>query len=251
MTALIMSGCILERIFRVKDQLCDFDNNFTIEISEGFRVILREPVLLDDDIAWLTGAEPSRQEHSGHELIMTYIAEKRGSQSNAQYDIPIELRFIRINQDYRLKECYFSKNLTDILSDQLLTQLIQSICRSEKSLVQQRITVDISMLNQLLLPSKSDLVTILGPPNRDSGNELMLLYDYQLKNHSSMDAAVTIEILFDKPAGRIRRMKVRYLRYHLDANFEEGEAVLKLDVFYEVQARSEDPQFYLESSPGS
>ena len=43
---LILNGCILERIFKVKNQLCDFDKNFQIEYAEGFRVILREPVML-------------------------------------------------------------------------------------------------------------------------------------------------------------------------------------------------------------
>ena len=78
---LIFNGCILERIFRVKNQLCDFEKNFQIEISEGFHIILREPVMLDDDITWLAGAEPSEHMVIGNQLIMVYIAERKGERT--------------------------------------------------------------------------------------------------------------------------------------------------------------------------
>ncbi len=82
--ALLINGCILERIFRVKRQLCDFEKNFQIEISQGFRVVLREPVMLDEDITWLTGAEPSERMYAGNELVMTYIAARSGATAARQ-----------------------------------------------------------------------------------------------------------------------------------------------------------------------
>ena len=225
------NGCILERIFKVKDQLCDFENNFQIDISEGFRVLLHEPVMFDKDITWLTGAEPTSRVIHGDELVMTYIAEKRGSRSYGQYDIPLQLRFIRIDNNYRLREGYLSKNLTDVLTSELLTQIIQSVCRSKKSLVDQSVTVDIDAINRSLLPSKSELITILGPPNRSTEEDNNLAYDYQLKNSNAEDMVAAIDILYDKNIEKIRRIRVKYLRYHLDADFEDGRAVLKVDVF--------------------
>ena len=34
--------------------------------------------MLDDDITWLAGAQPSEQEMVGDDLVMTYIAERKG-----------------------------------------------------------------------------------------------------------------------------------------------------------------------------
>ena len=228
---LILSGCILERIFRVKDQLCDFEKNFQIEISEGFRVILREPVMLDEDITWMAGAEPSEQRVIGEELIMTYIAERKGLQANPQFDLPIELRFARLDGKYRLKEGYLGKNLTDILTDELLTQIMQSVCRAEKSLVKQQIIIDIKTLNQNLLPTRSEISDILGPPNLNLSTGHKLHYDYRLKNNDTADIVTIIEIDFDDTGERILRIKVKYLRYNLDADFESGEAILDVDIF--------------------
>jgi hypothetical protein len=229
--ALILNGCILERIFRVKDQLCDFDKYFQIEISEGFRVILLEPVILDEDITWLAGAQPSEKKFINDELVMAYIAERKGTPTRGQYDLPIELRFIFIDGEYRLKEGYLGKNLADILTDKLLTQIIQSICKSEKSLIKQQIVIDIRALDRTLLPTRSEITGILGPPNPNTENTPTQLYDYQLKNNVDADNVITVEIEFDGTGNRFLRIKVKYLGYNLAADLEKGEAVLSLDIF--------------------
>jgi len=229
--ALILNGCILERIFKVKDQLCNFEKNFQIDSSAGFRIILKNPIMLDEDITWLAGAEPSEQKFAGDELVMTYIAERKGIHSIGQYDLPIELRFVRIDGKHRLKAGYLSKNLTYILTDELLTQIMQSVCKSEKSLVKQQIIIDIRELDQSLLPAGSEITAILGPPNPNSGLVHRQIYDYQLKNHDALDKETTIEIFFDDADERIIRIKLKYLRYNLDADFEKGAAVLRVDIF--------------------
>lgn len=229
--AMIFNGCILERIFRVKNQLCDFENNFQIEISQGFRVILRDPVMLDEDITWLAGAQPSEREYAGDDLVMLYIASRNMSSANRQYDIPVALRFVRMDGNYRLKEGYLSKNLADVITVELLTQLMQSVCRAEKSLAKQQVIIDIKSLDRSLLPARPDVVNILGPPNPNTGDGNRLVYDYRLKNNDMVDQVAAIDIQFDRSGEKILRLKMKYLRYHLDADFETGKAILKVDVF--------------------
>jgi hypothetical protein len=233
--ALILNGCILERIFRVKDQLCDFERNFQIDTSQGFRVILRDPVMLNNDITWLAGAEPTEQKVVGNELVMTYIAERNGKPTRGQFDLPIELRFVRLDGKYRLKEGYLSKTLADILTDELLSQIMQSVCKSKKSLVKQQITIDVKNLDQKLLPARSEIFDILGPPNPISPNAHRLVYDYQLKNDPAPDKETRIEITFDEAEEKILDIRVKYLRYSLNADFVAGEAVLKVDIFVEEE----------------
>jgi hypothetical protein len=229
--AIILNGCILERIFRVKNQLCDFEKNFQIEISQGFRVILLEPVILDEDITRLAGAQPSEKKFINDELVMTYIAERKGKPTRGQYDLPIELSFIFIDGEYRLKEGYLGKNLADILTDKLLTQIILSICKSEKSLIKQQIIIDIRALDRTLLPTRSEITGILGPPNLNTENTPTQLYDYQLKNNDDADNVITVEIEFDGSGNRFLRIKVKYLGYSLAADLKKGEAVLSVNIF--------------------
>lgn len=191
---------------------------------------MHNPVMLDEDIIWLTGAEPSERTYIGNELVMRYIAQKRGASANGQYDIPVELRFVLVDGEYRLKAGFLSKNLTEILTEELLSQIIRSVCKSEKSLVKQQISVDIGALERSLLPSKTDITAVLGPPNRDTGNNRKLAYDYRLKYNDSIDNVAEMEILFDMSGERIIRLKLKYLRYNLDADFKEGHAILTVDI---------------------
>ena len=228
---LILNGCILERIFKVQKQFCDFEKYFQIEVSEGFRFILLEPVMLDKDIIKLAGAQPSKKKFIRREQIMTYIAERKGKPIHEQYDLPVELRFIYIDGEYRLKEAYLGKNLTDVLTDKLLTQILHSVCKSEKSLIKQQITLDIRALDRTLLPTGSEIPGILGPPNPNTENTPTQLYDYQLKNNDDAAKMITVEIEFDGSGNRILRIKVKYLGYKLEADLEKGEAVLSVDIF--------------------
>ena len=189
--------------------------------------------MLDDDIIWLAGAQPSDQEMIGDDLFMTYIAERKGGPSDGRYDLPIELRFIRLDGKYRLKEGALSRNITEMLTEDLLIQIMQSVCTSEKSLIKQQIVVDISSLDRSLLPGRAELTRILGPPNPNSVIENKLVYDYQLKNSIDPDHESLIEIYLDDGDERINRIRMTYLRYHLDADIEKGEAVLSVELFEE------------------
>ena len=85
------------------------------------------------------------------------------------------------------------------------------------------------------MPAGSKITGILGPPNPNSSIEHRQIYDYQLKNNDAIDKEATIEIDFDNTDERILRIKMKYLRYNLDADFEKGEAVLKVEIFVEKE----------------
>ena len=112
---------------------------------------------------------------------------------------------------------------------------MQSVCRSKKSLTEQSVTIDIGAINRSLLPSKCELTTILGSPNRNNENGLILGYGYQLKNNDSIDTVAAMDIIFDRSGEMIHRIKLKYLRYNLDADFEKGVAVLKVDIFIDKE----------------
>jgi hypothetical protein len=223
-------GCILERIYRVKNQLCDFDNNFQIETAEGLSVLLREPVLLDDDVTWLTGADPTELEVTGDGLLMRYIAVKRGVISNDRYSLSVELRFVQIDGKYRLKEGSLGRNFTDVLTADLLTQCLESVCKSEKSLVNRTVFIDITNIDRSLLPTRMAAVEILGEPNRNADDRTVLSYEYQLKGGDPENRTASIDAYYGGQGSEIRRIRVTYLRYSLDADFESGVAMLKIHI---------------------
>jgi hypothetical protein len=226
----VLNGCILERIYRVKNQLCYFDNNFQIETSEGLSLLQREPVLLDDDMIWLTGADPTELEVTGEGLWMRYVAEKRGVISNDRYSLSVELRFVQIDGKHRLKESLLGRNLTDVLTADLLTQCLESVCKSEKSLVNRTVYIHITNIDRSLLPSRPEVVEILGEPNRSAHDGSVLSYEYKLKGGDPRYRTASIDAYYEGQGNAMRRLRVKYLRYSLDADFESGVAKLKIHI---------------------
>ena len=55
-----LSGCLLQRLYSIREQLCDFEDNFQIVANEGVRLSILRPILLDKDVIWLAGAKPTQ-----------------------------------------------------------------------------------------------------------------------------------------------------------------------------------------------
>jgi hypothetical protein len=193
-------------------------------------VLLREPVLLDDDVTWLTGTDPTELEVTGDGLLMRYIAAKRGVISNDRYSLSVELRFVQIGGKYRLIEGSLGRNLTDVLTVDLLTQCLESVCKSEKSFVHRTVLIDITNIDRSLLPSRPEVVEILGVPNRSPDDLFALSYEYHLQGVETGDKLATMDVHYMQQSDEIRRIKVKYLRYSLDADFEAGVAMLKIHI---------------------
>jgi hypothetical protein len=56
---LSVPGCLLNRVITVKEQMCDFETNFVFRFDDTAELRFLHPILLDSDIVWLAGAEPS------------------------------------------------------------------------------------------------------------------------------------------------------------------------------------------------
>ena len=57
--ALVLNGCLINRMVEVKEQFCEFDSNFSLDFAEPASFNMHHPVLLDRDILWLSDAEPT------------------------------------------------------------------------------------------------------------------------------------------------------------------------------------------------
>ena len=177
-----LSGCLLQRIYSIREQLCDFEENFQIVANEGVRLLFLRPILLEKDVIWLAGAKPSQVKANGNELFMRYIIVKEGVPHHTEYDIPIQLRFLKLNGAYTLKEININKSLTSVVTSELITQCLKSVCIAEKSIVGRSVKFDLKDLDRALLLTRSDVIHILGESNRVNHDEHKISYNYKLKH---------------------------------------------------------------------
>ena len=223
-----LSGCLLQRLYSIREQLCDFEGNFQIVTNEGVRLLFLRPILLDKDVIWLAGAKPPQVKVTGNELFMTYIIVKENAPHRANHDIPIQLRFLQLNGAYTLKEIYINKSLTSVVTSELISQCLKSVCNAEKSIVGRSVKFDLKGLDRALLLTRSEVIDILGEPNRANDDEHSISYNYKLKNNDKIEKRSQIDAYFNASGSEILRVRVSSLRYHLDADFVTGEAILKV-----------------------
>ena len=52
-----LSGCLLQRLYSIREQLCDFEENLHIVANEGVRLLFLRPIPLDRDFFALDSQE--------------------------------------------------------------------------------------------------------------------------------------------------------------------------------------------------
>ncbi|MFC1823927.1 hypothetical protein ACFL9T_14550 [Thermodesulfobacteriota bacterium] len=214
-TCFSLQGCLLNRLIESKDNLCKGDIHLSLE--NGISVVVNEPLLYEEDIITIMGANPERKP-CGNRLCFHYRVTKKDSNENGQYDIPLYFEFERIQGRYKLKRVYADKNIKDILSDDLVTKVFNSACFAKRE--DWTVKIDLSLLSMDSLPKKEDVRLILGEPAERVGKQYIYYYELQSRE------AAEIAIRFDDQNDRISSIRFMYFRYEIRADFNKKEKVV-------------------------
>ena len=128
-----LSGCLLNRVYAFKNQFCDYRANFTLLVDGGVTLRMHSPVLLDTDVVWLIGAEPTAWSKNGSWLEMLYVVEKDLPGPTPEYAIPLRLLFS--SGDRLLSAGSIDKNLSAMITPGLIEETVAHACSSETSML--------------------------------------------------------------------------------------------------------------------
>ncbi|MDA2918609.1 hypothetical protein MYX76_03785 [Desulfobacterota bacterium AH_259_B03_O07] len=175
-------GCVYLRLFQVKRQLNDFENNFRLNDESGLTLVFKNPVLLDKDVIWLMISEPLAREKKDDGELWEYILEKQYVDSKDEeenYDIPIRMFF----QNDKLVEITFPKRFLENLSKPLLIKMLSSIGEANISKFDKRADSIFKGNLPSEIPKKKYVVNVLGKPyiNENTQYKSRFRYLYHLK----------------------------------------------------------------------
>ena len=71
-----ITGCVNLRLLEFKNQLAEFDQNFSVEVNGDFTLLCKVPVLYRGDFDYLAKLEPSRTEILSRVMQTFYLFEK-------------------------------------------------------------------------------------------------------------------------------------------------------------------------------
>jgi hypothetical protein len=224
-----LSGCLLNRASVVKEQFCDFDNNFSMVFDDRTQFIIHDPVLLDSDILWLTGSQPTSVSVRGEQLRMGFEIEKVLPQPDPATDMEISLYFDQVDGEFRLRQVQLDENLStflnpELLESEMMTSAIQNVCSAGLSVASMRQELDISQREIDLLPSRTEMFEQFGAPTEIIETGRGYAYEYRVRSadvsrQAEAGDTARVEVWFDDEGSMPLRVQSRYSRYETRADF--------------------------------
>ena len=230
-----LSGCFINRVVEVRDQMCDFDSNFSLQFADSANLNFHSPVLLDRDILWIVGASPTMMTNTQDDLSMVFVLEKSGPNPRPEDEIRVDLKFDRIDDQYKLMNVRFDPKFNaminpDFLDKAALDSATQTLCETGLSFASTRMEIDISDQDLDELPNRAEILDSLGPPLKaDEGNR-SFTYEYRLKGDNSSPMKARFTVWFDETGEKLARMDSEYSHFRTSADFINKKMLLKVKI---------------------
>ena len=221
-----LSGCVLNRVYAFKNQFCDYPANFTLLVDDGVTLQMHSPVLLDTDVIWLIGAEPTAWNKNGSWLEMLYVVEKDLPAPAPEYAIPLRLLFS--GGDRLLSAGTIDKNLSAMITPGLIEETVAHACSSETSMLRKNVEFDLSDLDRADIPDRKQILDALGPPQQTQQAGRVMIYRFRLQGAAPGVEKSHAWIWLGPGGNEVERLRFRYLRYELDADFIAGKGSIKV-----------------------
>lgn len=232
--SLLTSGCLFTRVKEVKSQACAFDENFEVRFGEYPTIVMKEPVLLDSDILWLVGAEPTYRMQMSDTLLMRYEIEEDLPAPNPDNDLRIDLEFVHIDDEFKLSRVLLDPRASrffneSFLDDESLLSAAQEVCDAGLAPSITGMDINISEEEIAMLPTRQEVIDLVGPPHALSEDKTGWIYGYRLKgNRDEGNAQFTV--WFDADGQQPIRFESRYSRYRTVADLESKKLSMDIDL---------------------
>ena len=219
-----LSGCLFNRVMEVRQQFCDFDSNFSVEFTESVTLHLAHPVILEKDILWLAGAEPTSVTRTGDLVTMVFVIEEDLPVPDPAQDIGFELDFARIGDDFGLTQIRMDPKLSTVLNPEnidreSLLNSADNICQTGLSFGSRSVEFDLDDQDLEQLPSRTEALAIMGPPHSLVDEGAGWTWQYRLKGHNESNNSARFTVWFDETSQKPLRMESQYARYRTNADF--------------------------------
>ena len=228
--AMLLSGCVLERVLDTHDQLCKSSPREVVVTGGSgapLRVVFERPTLTRDDVEWLVGLPPTRVLSSADGVRLQFAAAPADRVQDDRSTLVTELRFVAVDGVMKLAESVPPAHVTQLVPRELIDRTIAAACKPELSLAPPGARFDIQTLDANAFPDRRRVESILGPPHeRDADGGLV--YRFCLLPCDAGARPLARMAYRFGPDGRLERGDFAYFRYRLVVDRPGGVATLTL-----------------------
>ncbi len=236
MTALVcsifLSACLLTRLYAFKQQFCDYQANFAFSTGADFRVTLSRPVLLDKDVIFLAGAEPTTRSEDAHSRKLQWRVDKQlpaGAVPDPYFDeMQMDMEFVRDDDDFLLQQVIMDKRFAYVVSPDLMSRHAHNVCNSSWLVLGRSGEIDLRDADLSGQPSRQEIMDYLGQPTAITDQDTGILYEYRLRGSKSKDPQYSFAFWHDPDTGELTRSAARSIRFVSTTDFVQKKLWVKV-----------------------
>lgn len=224
----VLGGCSFSRVATVKEQFCDFDSNFSYNLLGEPEVVFVNPVLLESDLEWVIGYEPTTISHREDGIVHSYIFDKVHETEEQSADFRFDLHYQLAGGKTLLKSIQFPGELTALEQFQAIDHAAEiaasadKICKLQFGFAMPSLEEDIDPAVLETLPSREELIVLLGLPSAEL-EEGGLVYEYKVRGQVQREPALRMVVWYDESGMRPSHMEMRYRFMGSKADFVAGK----------------------------
>lgn len=231
-----LGGCSYNRVNEVRNQFCDFDSNFSYSIEQPMEFVFRQPVLLDSDVRLFLGTQPTEIVSTENGEVHRYVIDKVRLDETFEEAFAVDLHYRKQRDNLRLQAVALAQGLDNFdwfnTKPELeeIAETAARICASGMTLGLLSREEDIDPRYLQALPTRRELLSLLGEPTFESEQENALIYEYRLRGASQDPVAARLVVWFDEAGVRPLQLVSRYRGMQSRADLIAGKVRYSLRI---------------------
>jgi hypothetical protein len=221
-----LSGCVYLRLLEVKNQLVKFDDYFNVEVTDSFTLHLKNPVIYDSDIMYLTELNPSRiEENQSHKEFIYQFVKVENPPSPGNKDLIFSMTF---NEEKKLDSIVFSPVILQIVPARFLELSIRAVGNGKVDKLKRQLKGDVERVAQegLEIPTYEKMIAVMGKPYQEvrKPDGLHTVFRYLLQTDSKGGKTedrkkAVVDMLFDEKTKQLIKVSGNFAGMKISVNY--------------------------------
>jgi hypothetical protein len=223
---LTLGGCIYLRLLELRNQLAGFDRYFETDLRDGVKIICRQPVLLDEDMAFFKLVPESRERvGTAERWRFRWVKDYAVADEDPRiYEVAVDFIFV----DHKLTRVILPERLFAFVPKQFFLMIVRAFGHAR--IDQERRTASTSVRENLgpnQIPrqlARKDLMALLGAPMETTTTDAGIVWHYRYRAASRRQHSGRIDATFtlDPASSWVRRIQGRVFDVTLDIAFPDS-----------------------------
>ena len=220
---LVLGGCVYLRLLAMKWQFADFDRHFTIQDTDGLRLICRDPVLLTDDFRWLGVTSETVKKSGSAELWRVRYAKvlPLGERETPPKDLDFDLMFV----DGQFTQVHLPERFFLFVPKSFFVGLLRGLGHANVDRAKREADVNFTAAERERLAKRvlaTSLAMLLGLPTEKHLDATRTVYTYHYRTlpDGPKGGVIDMEFTFSNATGQLTRLHGKSPVGHLSFNFE-------------------------------